>query len=146
MNLNKTLLYFLILPLVCIASAPPATGASRLSASPKLVIIEFHGLKKDIIHKNLNDLPNFKKLIQGPSNAQAHIYIPQVFTTIPAASVPACTSMYTGLYPQQTGVVSTIWFNRETARVRTMISYFQQRINRILVKNHVKNSFNQSGR
>lgn len=145
MNLKKCLSYFLLLPLIYISPAASATAAPRQDPSPKIVIIEFHGLKKDIINDNLDDLPNFKKLIQGASNDQAHIYIPQVLTTIPAASVPACTSMYTGLYPQQTGVVSTIWFNRETARIRTMISYFQQRINRILIKNHVKTLFDYVG-
>lgn len=141
MNLKKWLFYFLLLPLICILAVSPATGTTRQNPLPKIVIVEFHGLKKDIIGNNLDVLPNFKALIHGPSNKQAHIYIPKVFTTIPAASVPACTSMYTGLHPQQTGVVSTIWFNRENARVRTMISYFQQRINRILIKNHVRTLF-----
>ncbi|UCD90758.1 MAG: alkaline phosphatase family protein [Desulfobacterales bacterium] len=145
MNLKRCLFFHLILPVLCLATVPSAKGASRLNTHPKIVIIEFHGLKKEIIKNNLNDLPYFKELIQGPANKQANIYIPQVFTTIPAASVPACTSMYTGLYPQQTGVVSTIWFNRETTKIRTMISYFQQRINRILIGNNIKTIFDYVG-
>ena len=145
MNLNNRLFFLLILSVLCLSTVPSAKGASQLNTHPKIVIVELHGLKKDIINNNLSDLPYFKELIQGPSNKQAHIYIPHVFTTIPAASVPACTSMYTGLYPQQTGIVSTIWFNRETAKVRTMISYFQQRINRILIENHVKTLFDYVG-
>ncbi|UCD33604.1 MAG: alkaline phosphatase family protein [Desulfobacterales bacterium] len=145
MNLKRCLFFHLILPVLCLATVPCAKGASRLNTHPKIVIIEFHGLKKEIIKNNLNDLPYFKELIQGPANKQANIYIPQVFTTIPAASVPACTSMYTGLYPQQTGVVSTIWFDRETTKIRTMISYFQQRINRILIGNNIKTIFNYVG-
>ncbi len=145
MNLKQKLFNLFLLPLIYMLSAAAAKGATQQIPLPKIVVIEFHGLKKDIINDNLDLLPNFQKLIKGPSNKQAHIYIPRVFTTIPAASVPACTSMYTGLYPQQTGIVSTIWFDRETASVRTMISYFQQRINRILVKNHVKTLFDYVG-
>jgi hypothetical protein len=113
--------------------------------SPKIVILEFHGLKKDIIEKNLNRLPNFKELIQGPSGKQAYIHLPKVFTTIPAASVPACTSMYTGRFPQHTGIVSTIWYDRRSTKVHTMISYFQQRINRKLKQNQVKTIFDYMG-
>jgi len=53
--------------------------------------------------------------------------------------------MYTGLYPQRTGVVSTIWFDRRTTEVRTMVSYSQQRINRILTSNGVKTLFDYVG-
>jgi len=49
--------------------------------------------------------------------------------------------MYTGLHPQNTGVVSTIWFDRRSMKVRTMISYGQQRINHILARNKVKTLF-----
>ena len=145
MKLNTRLFFFLALSMLCISTVPPAKGAAPLSTPLKIVVIEFHGLKKDIINNSLNELPYFKKLIRGPLNQQAYIYLPHVFTTIPAASVPACTSMYTGLYPQNTGVVSTIWFNRESAKVRTMISYFQQRINRVLTANHVKTLFEYVG-
>jgi hypothetical protein len=144
MKRHQRLFYLLALSIIT-AAAPFAATASPRGDSVKVMVIEFHGLKKDIIQKSLHDLPNFRALIQGPSNHQAYVYIPKVFTTIPAASVPACTAMYTGLYPQQTGIVSTIWFDRESAKVRTMISYFQQRINRILSKNKVKTLFDYIG-
>jgi hypothetical protein len=120
-------------------------ATASVDDAPKIIILEFHGLKKGIIEKNLDYLPNFKELIQGPSNSQAFIHLPKVFTTIPAASVPACTAMYTGRFPQHTGVVSTIWFDRRSARVHTMISYLQQRINRKLKQNHVKTIFDYMG-
>ena len=53
--------------------------------------------------------------------------------------------MYTGLLPQNTGVVSTIWFDRRSTKVRTMISYGQQRINHILTQNNVKTLFEHVG-
>jgi arylsulfatase A-like enzyme len=134
-------LFFFFLSLI----VPRANALETVHGSPKIVILEFHGLKKDIIEKNLNRLPNFKELIQGPSGRQAYIHLPKVFTTIPAASVPACTSMYTGRFPQRTGVVSTIWFDRSSTHVHTMISYFQQRINRMLEQNRVKTIFDYMG-
>lgn len=109
--------------------------------SPRIIVLEFHGLKKDIIQNNLDRLPNFEELIRGPENQQPYVHLSRVFTTLPAASVPACTAMYTGRYPQQTGVVSTIWFDRRSAKVHTMISYLQQRINRKLKQNNVKTIF-----
>ena len=121
-------------------------GASAAAlAKPKILIVEFHGLNKDIIQNNLASLPHFRELIQGDDGKQSHIHLSKVFTTIPAASVPACTSMYTGLFPQNTGVVSTIWFDRSSAKVRTMISYGQKRINRILTQNNVKTLFEYVG-
>jgi arylsulfatase A-like enzyme len=115
------------------------------SSGPKVLILEFHGMKQGIIDESLEGLPHFQELIKGPDNAQAYVYLPRVFTTIPAASVPGMSSMFTGLYPQRTGVVSTIWFDRPTTRVRTMTSYFQQRINRILASNGVKTLFDYVG-
>ena len=119
--------------------------ANAGSSGPKVVILELHGMKQGIIDENLEGLPHFQELIRGPRNAQAYVYLPQVFVTIPAASVPGISSMYTGLYPQRTGVVSTIWFDRRTTKVRAMVSYFQQRINRILTSNGVKSLFDYVG-
>jgi arylsulfatase A-like enzyme len=124
---------------LCLVMA--ATTGAAVSAEPKIVIIEFHGMKKGVLDESLEGLPHFQELIKGPRNDHAYIYLPDVLTTIPAASVPAIASMYTGLYPHRTGVVSTIWFNRRTHKVRTMISYFQQRINRILEKRDVETLF-----
>ena len=118
-------------------------------AGPKIVIIEFHGLKQGIIHDHLDQLPNFQKLIYGSDGRQPFIYYPNVFTTISAASVPTIAAMYTGVYPQRTGVVSTIWFDRTTCKVMTMRSVFQERINKMLKANHVKTLFeyaNEAGK
>ncbi|MBN1850936.1 MAG: alkaline phosphatase family protein [Deltaproteobacteria bacterium] len=109
--------------------------------SPKIVIIEFHGLKQGIIHDYLDQLPNFRKLIYGSDKNQPFIYFPNVWTTISAASMPTIAAMYTGLYPQRTGVVSTIWFDRTTQKGITMRSVFQERINKMLEANHVKTLF-----
>jgi len=119
-------------------------GTNGEARSPKIIILEFHGMKEGIIEENLTALPSFQQLIKGPHNDQDYVYLPRVFTTIPAASVPAMSSMYTGLFPSRTGIVSTIWFNRRTAKVRTMISYSQDRINRILASNGVKTLFDYS--
>ncbi|HUT84701.1 MAG TPA: alkaline phosphatase family protein, partial [Thermodesulfobacteriota bacterium] len=115
------------------------------SSGPKVVILELHGMKQGIIDESLEGSPHFQELIRGPHNAQSYVYLPRVFVTIPAASVPGISSMYTGLYPQRTGVVSTIWFDRRTTEVRTMVSYSQQRINRILTSNGVKTLFDYVG-
>jgi arylsulfatase A-like enzyme len=123
-------------------------GAGRASAGdkgPKIIILEFHGLKQEILAESLEELPNFQEIIKGANDHQAYVYIPQVFTTIPAASQPAVTSMYTGLYPQRTGVVSTIWFDRKTHQIRTLISYSQDRINNILKAGDVKSLFDYVG-
>jgi arylsulfatase A-like enzyme len=117
------------------------TTGFAFCAESKIVIIEFHGMKKGILDESLEGLPHFQELIKGPRDDHAYIYLPDVLTTIPAASVPAIASMYTGLYPKRTGVVSTIWFDRRTHKVRTMISYSQQRINRILEKRGVNTLF-----
>jgi arylsulfatase A-like enzyme len=113
--------------------------------SPKIVVIEFHGLKQGIIYKNIDQLPNFKTLIYGSDGQQSFIYYPNVFTTISAASVPTIAAMYTGVTPQRTGIVSTIWFDRTTYKVRTMISYSQQRINKLLRFNNIKTLFEYAG-
>jgi len=119
----------------------PVASMATDAREPKVVIIEFHGLKQHIIEDNLDSLPNFKALIQGRDNQQGHIHLSNVFTTISAASVPACTAMYTGRYPRDNGVVSTIWFDRRLLKIRTMISYGQQRINRILTQNNIPTLF-----
>jgi arylsulfatase A-like enzyme len=49
--------------------------------------------------------------------------------------------MYTGRAPQRTGVVSTIWFDRRALKVRTMISWRQQRINQELAAHSVPTLF-----
>jgi hypothetical protein len=114
-------------------------------ADPKFIIIEFHGLKQGVIYNNLEQLPNFRELIYGSNSKQPFIYYPNVVTTIPVASVPTIAAMYTGVHPQRTGVVSTIWFDRSTYKVRTMISYSQQRINRLLRSNNIKTLFEYVG-
>jgi len=113
--------------------------------SPKVVILELHGMKKGTLDENLEGLPNFQEMLKGSNNDQPYVYLPRVFTTIPAASQPAVTSMYTGLYPQRTGVVSTIWFDRTTYEIRTLISYSQNRMNSILTTNGVKTLFDYVG-
>jgi hypothetical protein len=114
-------------------------------AGPKVVILELHGMKKGTLDENLEGLPNFQEMLKGSNNDQPHVYLPRVFTTLPAASQPAVTSMYTGLYPQRTGVVSTIWFDRTTFEIRTLISYSQNRMNSILTANGVKTLFDYVG-
>ena len=80
-----------------------ARVAEAGDGSPKVVILELHGMKKGTLDENLEGLPNFQEMLKGSNNDQSYVYLPQVFTTIPAASQPAVTSMYTGLYPQRTG-------------------------------------------
>jgi arylsulfatase A-like enzyme len=142
---KQTIPLILILLLLFQATARADRALAAVLGAPKIVIIEFHGLNNRIIQNNLESLPHFRELIQGDDGKQTYIYLSKVFTTIPAASVPACTSMYTGMYPQNTGVVSTIWFDRRSMKVRTMISYGQQRINHILTKNNVKTLFEYVG-
>ncbi len=108
---------------------------------PKIVVIEFHGLKQNIIRDNLSELPHFRELIEGTDNQQVYVNLANVVTTIPAASVPACTAMYTGRHPQHTGVVSTVWFDRQSLQVRTMISFGQQRINNELTAQGIPTIF-----
>ncbi len=124
---------------LCLIPALFAPGV--VFGSPKIVIVELHGLKQGIIYKNLEQLPNFKALIYGQDGKQPFIYYPNVFTTISAASVPTIASMYTGVHPHRTGVVSTIWLDRVTHKVRTMISYSQERINKLLQSNNIKTLF-----
>ena len=127
--------------LFCICLIAAIFNPKIVFASPKIVIIEFHGLKQGIIYKNLEQLPNLKTLIYGSDGQQPFIYYPNVLTTISAASVPTIAAMYTGVYPQRTGVVSTIWFDRTTHKVQTMISYSQQRINKLLRFKNIKTLF-----
>jgi arylsulfatase A-like enzyme len=122
-----------------------ASIAEAGGGGPKVVILELHGMKKGTLDENLEGLPNFQEMLKGSNNDQAYVYLPRVFTTIPAASQPAATSMYTGLYPQRTGVVSTIWFDRTTFKIRTLISYSQNRMNSILTANGVKTLFDYVG-
>mgnify|MGYP000956198990 CR=1 FL=1 len=119
-------------------SPPAGAGNAR---DVKLVVLEFHGLKQSIIEDNLDVLPHFRELLYGKDGAQSHVSLPRALTTLPAASQPAVTSMYTGLFPGRTGVVSSIWLDRESVGVRTLVSYGQQRINRILKENGVENVF-----
>ena len=141
---STTFLYFslviavrLMVLFACIAEAG--------GGGPKVVILEVHGMKKGTLDENLEGLPNFQEMLKGSNNDQPYVYLPRVFTTIPAASQPAVTSMYTGLYPQRTGVVSTIWFDRTTYEIRTLISYSQNRMNSILTANGVKTLFDYVG-
>lgn len=121
-----------LLVLVVLLAGGPSLGAPAPDSGPKVVIIEFHGLKQHMIFDNLERLPNFRELIRGAADDHAFVHLPTVVTTVPAASVPSIAAMYTGRHPQETGVVSTIWFDRPSARVRTMISPGQQRINDML--------------
>jgi len=145
LNIRLFIPFILVLFLIFEMTGKAGKAFAANPEPPKIVIIEFHGLKKDIIQDNLASLPHFRELIQGAGDKQSYIQLSNVFTTIPAASVPACTSMYTGLHPQNTGVVSTIWFDRKSTKVRTMISYGQQRINRILTENNVKTLYDYVG-
>jgi hypothetical protein len=61
--------------------------------SPKIVILELHGMKRGTLDENLEGLPNFQEMLKGSKNDQPYVYLPRVFTTIPAASQPAVTSM-----------------------------------------------------
>ena len=132
-------LYFCFLFGLLLCVLVPLSQAAE--TDPKVVIIEFHGLKQNIIRDNLSELPNFRELIEGGNGDQVYVHLSRVMTTIPAASVPACTAMYTGLTPQKTGVVSTIWFDRQKLQTRTMISYGQQRINNELKDHGVSTIF-----
>jgi len=131
--------------LACFCSIPPAAAAAA-GGGPQVVIVEFHGLKNGIIADNLDRLPTFRQLIKGASDKGSYIHLPRVLTTIPAASVPACTAMYTGRHPRHTGVVSTIWFDRTTREIRTMIDYFQDRINRLVAGRGIKTIFEHVAR
>lgn len=121
------------------------SSAGAGDGGPKIVILELHGMKKGTLDENLEGLPNFQEMLKGSNNDQPYVYLPRVFTTIPAASQPAVTSMYTGLYPQRTGVVSTIWFDRTTFKIRTLITYSQNRMNSILTEKGVKTLFDYVG-
>ncbi len=57
------LILFLIFQTIVRADEIFAAGRD----SPKIVIIEFHGLKKNIIQDNLASLPHFRDVIQGNS-------------------------------------------------------------------------------
>lgn len=117
-------------------------GPARARESlPKVIVLEFHGMKRGVIQKNLDRLPHFRELILGPRNRQGYVRMKNTRTTIPVASQPAVAAMYTGLYPRRTGVVSTIWFDRRTTAVHTLISYGQQRMNRILSANGARSLF-----
>jgi len=142
-QLRALSLFLIIIPLLLIAFGEGK--ASSGVKSPKIIVLEFHGLKQEILAENLEDLPNFREMIKGANNDQAYVYLSQVFTTIPAASQPAVTAMYTGLYPQRTGVVSTIWFDRTTYQIRTLISYSQDRMNNILRAGNIKSLFDYVG-
>ena len=143
--MRKRHLPFLLILFSLILFTAWCGAATAGSIGPKVIILEFHGMKQGIIAENLEELPHFKELINGPQNRQAYVHLSRVFTTIPGGSVPDTTSMYTGVHPQRTGVVSTIWFDRSTTKIHTMISYFQQRINNILKSNRVKTLFDYVG-
>jgi len=134
----------ILIVILCCVSARAETAAEG-GGNPKIVIIEFHGMKAGILDETLDGLPHFREMVKGPGDTQSYVFLPRVLVTIPAASVPGISSMYTGLTPQRTGVVSTIWYDRTDYKVRTMISYFQQRINNILEKNGVNTLFDYIG-
>lgn len=127
----------------------PGTTANTGRGAPKVVIVEIHGMMRGVLDQDLENLPHFQEVLKGASNDQGYVYLPNVLTTVPAASQPAVTSMYTGIYPKRTGVVSTIWFDRYDHQIHTLISYSQQRINHILAANQVKSLFdyvNEAGK
>ncbi len=142
---NKwTLVLFIMMMGVFISFEGEAKPAEN--RGPKVVIIEFHGMKQGILDEQLEQLPHFRKMLLGDNDKQSYVYFPRVFVTMPSASVPGISSMYTGLHPKHTGVVSTIWYDRDAHKVRTMISYGQQRINTILKENGVATLFDLVGR
>jgi len=61
--------------LACFCSIPPA-AAEPAGGGPKVVIVEFHGLKNGIIADNLDRLPTFRQLIQGASDKGSYIHLP----------------------------------------------------------------------
>ena len=62
-------------------------------------IIGIDGLDKSIIERHINELPNFKKI----SKCGLLNHIESVF---PADSVPALTTIFTGLNPSEHGIIS----------------------------------------
>lgn len=142
-NMNGKGLIQLVLWVVVTAMVIGCCWDSAVAAQerPKIVVIEFHGLKPGIIGEHLDQLPNFKEAIHGPNGNQPYIHVPDVTTIVPSASVPSIAAMYSGVWPQRTGVVSTIWFDRTDLKVHTMISFTQNKINNMLKANGIPTLF-----
>ena len=141
---NEWRFFLCIVAMVIFAGFESEANAAG-ERKPKIVIMELHGMKQGILDEGFENLSHFREMLMGAQNEQSYVYFPRVMVTMPAASVPGITSMYTGLHPKHTGVVATIWFDRETRNVRTMISYGQQRINNILKDNGVDTLFDMVG-
>ena len=91
--MRKRYLPFLLILLWMMLLAAWCEAGTARTLGPKVIIVEFHGMKQGIIAENLEELPHFKELIKGPQNRQAYIHLSRVFTTIPGGSVPDTTSM-----------------------------------------------------
>ena len=146
--LKRNVFFQLSVCLVCLILVVGADCASSLSseiaesnASIKVLIIELDSLRKDCLYEILDELPNIREVVKGKDNNAHFIYLPTVQTIIPSASAPANTSIYTGVYPRTHGVFSTTWFDRHQIKIHELISYSQDRINKILEEREIKTIF-----
>jgi hypothetical protein len=71
----RSSLQIIICLLLIVLCTESATAGEK---GPKIIILEFHGLKQEILAENLEDLPNFREIIKGTNDNQAYVYLPQV--------------------------------------------------------------------
>ena len=74
---RSLLIKLMILPVLLTVNLQ-AIVFGESAAAPKIVILEFHGLKKGIIADNLSRLPHFREIIRGPNDVQAYIHLRNV--------------------------------------------------------------------
>ena len=97
-------------------------------AYPKVIVIILDALKRGNLMGSLDSLPNFRELIIGEQLDYPYVYFENVLGSIPSSSMPANTTLLTGVYPCRHGVPSTVWFDREKEEVVTLTSFLQRRI------------------
>ncbi len=79
LNLKQIIPLILILFLIFQTTRKAGRTFAAGLDTPKIVIIEFHGLKKNIIQDNLASLPHFRDVIQGSGGEQNWIHLSNVY-------------------------------------------------------------------
>lgn len=120
-------IFFLMIGCVNLPHKPSEKGVAERTY-PKVIVVILDALKHGTLMNSLDLLPNFKEIIAGKNSDYPYVYFENVLGSIPSSSMPANTTLLTGVYPRRHGVPSTVWFDREKEQVITLTSFLQRRI------------------
>lgn len=113
---------------------------------PKLLVVILDALNRKTLMETVASLPNFREIILGNNGDFPYVHYENVLVSIPSSSKPSNTTLLTGVYPHRHGIPSTMWFDRQERKIRTLNSISQLRIVDTLKKTKTDTIFDYAGR